>query len=272
MSLFRLYRIQVFQEQRDFLEPYPGGAAVLGEAIFEPLKLELKTRRYFAASFSRIDDQGVYFKFARKRIVKTIEFENDESIELEHEDNPFVEVVIDHALELCAISKNGKFASETDFSAARLRELLLLTPTIKKHHCDVVLDPIRDPADFLHFLTTASVIQKFYFETRRPNPIDADSFIKPLKELNQEAKAKKSRTSLEGTNLNKDILLKFTRAAASTGDDAGARLRLPHMKSFVNKSLGKSAIEFEWNGESLNQLIGKIRGVYKKVRDGLTLR
>lgn len=251
-------------------DDYPGGETMLRRVLEEGrLERTLKTRKYFLVGRQPIGDNAVLFKFARTRKVNTVDFDGDNFYKVAHPDHPFVHVLFDLKLQICAIERNSNFASDVDWSAQALAKLLAESHAVKRYDCEVTFDAIRDPTELIEYVRKASQIINVFFDVRRVNVFDPSDFVPALKKLNQEADAIKSRTSLDGAHIKNDVAEGLIRVSASTGEDAGATFRMVGHRDFTKKSLGRSFISVSWPediSETASQLLSAVKEAFRKVR------
>jgi len=233
------------------------------------LERTLKTRKYFLVAKQVINDNAVMFKFARTRKVNTVDFDGDDFYKVAHPDHPFVHVLFDLKLQICAIERNSNFSSDVDWSAQSLAKMLAESHVVKMYNCEVAFDAIRDPTELIEYVRKASQIINVFFDVRRVNVFEPNDFIPALKRLNQEADAIKSRTSLDGASIKNDVAEGLIRISASTGEDAGATFRMVGDRDYTKKSLGRSFISVSWPediSETASQLLDAVKGAFRKVR------
>ncbi|MBL4615479.1 MAG: hypothetical protein JKY27_11485 [Magnetovibrio sp.] len=154
-------------------------------------------------------------------------------------------------------------------SADLLSKLFLTSDFALKHQASINITPIRDPEDLISYIRKSSYVRNFFFEVRRPNASDAADFSHSIKKITQSSNSQKGRAQFNGLDTDKEITEDLVRSSASTGDDAGAILKMPGKKKLVRKSLGKNYIHFEWVGELNNlkqQISIKLKEVYYALR------
>lgn len=269
MRVFRLYRIQLFQKQLALFPRSWTPPEVLDSAMDEPLYLRLRTRAYYTEGMAKVPPY-VFFRFARTGNVKANAFVDGRPISVDYPDQPFVDVVINIATGVCAISRNYKFLSNQDASASRLAEVIQRTPSVLGVGAEVKIDPLRDPESLISQIRKAAAIYSMYFDVRRENAFDADDFVPGIKRLAGRSGAERARTHLLEGPLDKEVVEGLVRSSASTGDDAGVWLRLPWRSSVQKKTLGRSNVEFssEEDNVSAEELGAHMDFIYRKSRKG----
>ncbi|MDV7338596.1 hypothetical protein RYZ26_03240 [Terasakiella sp. A23] len=270
MEVYQIFRVQFFQYQSMLFVEFPEGREILRRVLAGTLERHLKTRSYYALEKQDAQHGNVYFKFARSRKVHTNEISQGEIVEKEHPDYPFVEVLINIELGVCAIGRNSDFSTSITHSANMLSKLFDSSVVSKELNAVATIDPIIDPTGFIEHLNNAELISKFYFEVKHPNAFDADDFVVPLKKLNKAGRSHYSRTILTGGNLDKEIAEGLSRSSASTGDDAGATMKLPESKKLVRKSLGKNHVFIEAKNkiiDNFTEFSNVLKKKYREVRN-----
>ena len=264
--VFHLFRIQIFQPQPHMYEEFPNPDQGIVEILESSPQRKLKTRSYYLKDVEKATHDTYFFYFVR---TKNLKYRDDNLNEQLLEDHPYIHILINNDIGLCAIEVNTDFANTTSTSAALLEKLFYTSEFAKRHQATINISAIRDPEDLISYIRKSSYVRHFFFEVRRPNASDAADFSKSLKKITLKSNSQKAKTALNGLDIDKDISEELVRSSASTGDDAGATLKMPNLKRLVRKSLGKNYIHLEWAGDARKlkkQLAEKIKEMYHELR------
>jgi len=264
--VFHLFRIQIFQPQPNLYEAFPRPEQGIVEILGSSPQRKLKTRSYYLKEVEKATADTFIFYFVR---TKSLKYRDDDLNEQQLEDHPYVHVLINYKIGLCAIEVKTDFAKSTSTSAILLEKLFYNSPFAEKHQASINISAIRDPEDLISHIRRASYVRHFFFEVRRPNASDAADFSQSLKKITLQSNSQKAKTSFNGVDIDKKVSEELVRSSASTGDDAGATLKMPHSKRLVRKSLGKNYIHLEWAGDIKKlkkQLSDRIKEIYHALR------
>jgi hypothetical protein len=248
------------------IEAFPDPEQGIAEIIDSSPQRKLKTRSYYIKGTEIIEDDTYFFYFVRS---KTLKYHDDDLQEKLLEDHPYIHVLINKKIGICAIEVKTDFSKSSSVSADLLSKLFLTSAFAKRHQASINIDPIRDPEDLISYIRNAAYIRNFFFEVRHPNASDAADFSQSLKRITKSTKSQKGKASFNGLDIDKEITEDLVRSSASTGDDAGAILKMPGKKKLIRKSLGKNYIHFEWAGELKNlkqQISQQLKEIYYALR------
>lgn len=220
-----------------------------------------------------MDDNGLYFRVGRTT-QSTIEvYENGAFADQEFETAPYTHVLMDVHLEICCIARKGRLAQTPRGIANQLTRLLNRSEAAGQRQAEFEIAPIFDPDDLINYLGRAVNVSKFWITFKRPNPFDANTdFIQPMQRLLNGAGATKGKTEIAGQDMVVESLEKLARSAASTGDDAVARLSLEPNQPTVKKSLRGNPVIIRQEDlsdmEQRQQMLQRMRDTYQRVRSG----
>lgn len=238
---FQLYRIQLFDVEPDMYDPAPSQPEVLRQLFPKRLERATRERQYFTAEHQIIDNDGVLFEFGRSSSMKRSDYDGKKFIEVEHPDYPHVLVFADYELQILAVEIKSRFASTIESTIKLLKKIISSDEIVRRYKFEVDIQPLRDPEEFIKHLEKASAVSKFFFSVGKPNVYNPElKFLRPIKRMNIEANSVSAKAELSGLNMKRDILVSLSRVAASTGNDAGAWLKIQGKKRFVRKSIGKN--------------------------------
>src|SRR5262249_36591359 len=105
------------------------------------------------------------------------------------------------------------------------------------------VDAVKDPEPFIEHLVYATQITRFTIHFRRPNPFDADrDFQVPAQRYLQQVNGTEGKTTISGRSLDAEPLAALSRAAAASGDNAGALMVLDGEGKPVYRQLQGNAV------------------------------
>jgi len=218
-----------------------------------------------------LDDKCGSFAIGRKSVTSLSHFdiETKNFIDSLSETSPYTIVYFNSSIGLLGIKRNYQLAPKESVVAKRIRELLSSTDIVRRSLTYVEVGAIKDPMSFINKLRSAYSIKKFTVTFGGPNPFDADEhFHKPMSIYLQEAEGKEGKTTIDGENLNSEPLAKMARSAASTGNNATARLKISSDERITSVSMrdnpAKVVVPKEMTAENINL---KLSDGYNKVRN-----
>lgn len=104
----------------------------------------------------------------------------------------------------------------------KLQKLLQATKVIEESRAKVDISVINDPTEFLEQIQAAAAVTKFQVSFSLPNVWDADKdFQQPFQETSREVGAEQAAATFKGEDLQRDSLVKLTRAAAAVLEEYG---------------------------------------------------
>lgn len=278
MLEFQLFRIKVFPPaQRSlFPEQQKTPQQILVDVVRSLPELEIrKGVVWHIGNVSEIDDEGFYFRLGRTSRATIEIYRDGKFLDQEFPVSPYTHVVLDTALEICAVARKTKLSKTPRRLANKIQRLLLASPLARETGTGIEVGAVTDPEDFIAHLWSAHSINRFWVTFTRPNAIDADrDFIKPMERLLKEADGHKGKTELEGESLETATLESLARSAASTGDDAGASIRTEaHQPKTRVRLTGNVAVvtnDEPQDDEEKRGLLWKVRERYHAIREGLS--
>lgn len=223
--IFTLYRVQVhFPPQGQLYGQLRSPVEVIQAALQEKPTVEHPKGSWHIGNVTVIPPNGLYFAIG-KQLSKQLG-ELDEDGDFRNQTSlvaPNTHAVLDLHYQVLGIAANSEVAPKPDSVARKLKKLLQQTAAVRDHGCLVSIDPITDPRDFLHRLEQAKAVTKFQVAYGLPNIWDVEEdFQKPFQKTAHEAGSERSVASFAGPALEKDVLMKLTRAASAIGKSAKA--------------------------------------------------
>jgi len=275
MLEFQLFRIKVYPSpQGKLFEGERTRPEIIRDSIFSLPSSELRTGLiWHIGNVTTLDQTGLYFRIGRTS-QSTIEIYNEAEgnfLDQEFETAPYTHVLVDVALELCAIAKKTRLSRTTSGIARQFMKLLDGSTRTQELNASFEIDELKDPEDFISHLRTAYAISKFWMRFSRPNAFDAnEDFIKPFQKMLNESDGSKGKAEIEGNNLKSDTLETIARSAAATGDDAGALIKLSEGASSIKKQLRDNPVNISEediaDNEQKQNLLQRVRNLYHKIR------
>jgi len=270
-----LFRVKFIQSQApalDFESISPQEMFV--KAIME--KPIIETREGYSwriGNVKNVNNQFGSFAVGRTMVTAIPHYDNESKDFTEEvsQTDPFTTVYFDTTLGLLGIKRNYQLSPTESSVANRIEELFAATHSVINTFYYVEVDSVKDPISFINKLRTAYAIKRFTVTFGGPNPFDADEhFHKPMSIYLQSAHGKDGKTTIDGENLNQDVLIQITQSVASTGNNAIARLQTASDEKVMSVSLrdnpAKIVISPDLTDES--EIHNKILAEYTKIRRG----
>jgi len=167
--------------------------------------------------------------FAIGRTTKATQAKFDVSsknfIEEVQENSPYTHVFFDCEIQLVLIGKNSILGRGTEGTANKIEQLFRSVEEVHNRGITVLVKPVLDPRGFIQKIHDCYAVKKFTAWFTGPNPLDADElFQKNLSVFAREAGADEGKASVQGSELNKDVLVEVTRSTVATGNKASASI------------------------------------------------
>lgn len=275
MPRFQLFRVRVLRPAQmvlpfDDAEP---GALLLNVLANRPAVEVRRGHTWHVGNLEQIDGTGFYFALGRttRSTVSHFDESTGNFVEEPFENAPYTHVVMDFRLQVCAIAAQARLSPTIPGIARQLARLF--TDAIDGDRAiSVQVDALKDPNEFLALLDRAHEVYRFSMDFVRPNPWDVErDFQAPLQRTLQEAAGTHGRATLEGGALNVEPLKRLARAAAASGDDAEAVMRMDaELKPIKRRLRENPVILTDEDAEDLERmkpsLLGRMREVYAGVR------
>lgn len=250
---------------------------VLVEAITRRPTAQLRSgSSWHIGNTVQLDPFGLYFALGRitRSTLAQLDERTGNFIEAEFPSAPYTHVFCDTAIELVGIAQKPDLARTTLGIARKLQKILNLTadPVL---NASFDIEPISDPNDFIKQIREAYAVRRFAITFALPNPFDVNrDFHQPMERLLRDATGRRGKTSLVGEELNPDVLEELARSAASTGNDAEARLiRTAQAKPERRKMRGDLVTEsIDGNLTTDNErrvVLERLRKLYSRIRGNL---
>jgi hypothetical protein len=276
---FYLYRIKInFPEQMRLFRERLSRPEIIQRLIISKPSSELYKGNYWhIGNVKQLDGKGGVFAVGKttKSILEKYDETTGNFIEEVDETSPYTHVVYDSELGVIAIAYKNKLSSTVNGIANKLRGLLQSSEITFEDGLTILLDPISDPKDFIDALMGAYSVKSFSISFTRPNPIDVEElFQKPMEKYLEVANGAEGLTTIKGEDLNSDTLVEMAKSAATTGNDAKAKLKPTIKDKLIKKSLKSNPAHFLLSEDEFTEEIAlnQVRKAYKTLRgnyDGL---
>lgn len=242
MIKFHLFRIKIQRgPQKSLFDEDISSSEILLRAIRSKPSEELrKGHMWHIGNVKDFGKTGIYFALGRttSSIVERYDDSKGDFIEEEFETAPYTHVILDHEIQVAAISKKTKLAPTVKGIANQLEKLINNYLKGEFPSCMATISQINDPDDFLKHIRQAYAVTRFSMDFGLPNPWDVEKdFQKPMEDLLKESDGDKGKTTVDGNDLNRETLEKLTRSAATSGCDAQAIMILKPEEKKIMKRL-----------------------------------
>lgn len=226
--LFTLFRMQVFvPEQLPLFISLREPAEFLKAALLEKPTVDHPKGSWHIGNVMDVPPTGLYFAIGKQlpRQVGTLDdsgdFQNFNALVA-----PNTHVLLDMHYQVLGIAKNSELAPASKTVAMKLQKLLQATEVIEESRAKVDISVINDPTEFLEQIQAAAAVTKFQVSFSLPNVWDAEKdFQQPFQKTSREVGAEQAAATFKGEDLQRDSLVKLTRAAAAVGKRAKAWIR-----------------------------------------------
>jgi len=275
MPSFYLFRLKVYQSKQKHLF----NADISRRDFIESLitqKPSAEIRKGYVwhiGNVRKIDDQGLFFALGRttKSNKEQYDEESGDFLEIADEESPFTYAVYDHQYSIVAIALKSKLSPTSKGVARNLQKLLNDHRYTRNNEFRIEIAEISDPEGFIEQILSAYAVVGFTLEFTEPNPFDVEKdFHAPMEKLLEETGGDKGKTNIQGDDLDKETLEKLSRSAASTGNDASARIRKEFGQRPVTRHMKGDIVNIVVEDykilEQAGNILSKIRQVYLAVR------
>lgn len=246
---------------------------VFKAAVLQKPSAELrKGYHWHIGNVSFFDESRGYFAIGRTTVSSVEKFDeiSGNFVEEEAEEGPYTHCVFDAAIGFVGIAKRSILSQTTKGIANRLTQLLSLADAVVENGVYVEILPIPDPNGFLNEIREAYRVYSFTATFRGPNPFDADEYFqKPLAVYLSASNGEKGKATINGSDLNKDVLIEVTRSTASTGNEASARIQksIRHKSVIVNLRGDPIKVRYDERKHFPEVVLNDLEGHYRKVRN-----
>ena len=234
--------------QSSFLHDALTPAQILLAAVQQKPSAELRQGyQWHIGNVHIYENNAGYFAVGRTTTstIEKFDAKSGNFIEEELEESPYTHCVFNPAIGFIGIAKKTNLSQTTKGIANRLEQLLSLAEVVQQNEVAVEVRPIPDPDGFLKAIHEAYRVYTFSATFRGPNPFDADEFFqKPLSVYLSAANGAKGKTTINGEDLNREVLAEVTRSTAATGNEASAR---------IQKSKRQKAITINLRGDPIKR-------------------
>lgn len=231
-------------------------------------------RAWSIANVEELEAGALHFRLGREgRRSLPVKSESGDFVEEDVRIAPFVDVVLDTPLEICAIADRREVGSPQGIGRI-LSDVLNASSVAREQNVTVAASPIKEPRVFLERIHAASAIYALWVTTNRPNPFDADElFVKPTANVVEAIGAQQAKTTFSGTKINgqSDALEELVKSTAANGGNAGARILERDQSKTVSVTLGTSlaSLSIEADAGLAQRALAKARDTYDRIRNRL---
>lgn len=247
---------------------------ILKRIIEQKPSLELRSGQiWHIGNIVVIDNDSLMFAVGRtaKSKIERLDANSGDFIEERSDTAPFTHAVIDLNYQILAIASRSTLAPTPANIASRVAQIINQSPILTEAGRDCEVLPISDPEDFIATVQSAYRLYVLTIEFGRPNPWDADEqFQKPMQNLLREADGKAGKTTVNGNNLNREVVEKIARSTSASGRDAKIHYQQHHRGRTAIKHLkGDTAkLRFDEDAaqpEAKQKLISLVRDLYNSI-------
>lgn len=269
-SLFRVKFIKPSQKSLFNEKITPN--ELLKSSVFEKPSAELRAGyQWHIGNVQLFNDSQGYFAIGRTTVASIEKFDevSGNFIKEDTEESPYTHCVFDSLIGFIGIAKKPNLSQTTKGIANRLEELLSLTDGVLKNNIIVEVRPIPDPDGFLKSIIEAYKVYSYTATFRGPNPFDADEhFQKPLAVYLSAANGQKGKATINGDDLNREVLIEVTRSTAATGNEASARVQKNKNQKTITVNLRGDPIKRRYDEKYHHPeiVINDLKNQYMKVR------
>lgn len=273
---FQLFRLKlVIPAQGEVFGADPmDRASILARALDERPTAQLRAGyQWRVGNVEQLDDHGFYFAVGRLSPGELPQFdpETRDFILVDLDQAPYTYALVDFGIGLLAVARNYQLSPRHVGIARPIASLLSQTDVVRELRGRVVVDPIRDPEEFIEYLRTAWAVTWFKMTFGLPNPFDVNrDFHRPMEKLLRDADGSNGHTTVRGDQLDPEVLEELARSAAATGEEASARMRSKEGGPLVRRSLTEKSVRLRQEEPRDNQsrfrLLETMRERYRSIR------
>lgn len=273
-SLFRVKFIKPFQ--KSLFNGNITSQELFKSAILQRPSAELRTGYHWhIGNVHLFNDSRGYFAIGRTTVSSIERFDETSGnfVEEATDESPHTHCVFDSSIGFVGIAKKPILSQTTKGIANRLEQLLSLADGVIENKIAVEVRPIPDPDGFLSAIKAAYKVYRYTATFRGPNPFDADEYFqKPLAVYLSTANGQRGKATINGDDLNRDVLMEVTRSTAATGNEASARIQRSKKQKAVTVNLRGDPIKRRYDEREHRPeiVLNDLENQYKKVRHNET--
>lgn len=274
---FELYRICLERPSQSDLfakppERFPNRSEVIRQAILSRPSIELKTVTWHIGNVTLSENDWIYFLIGKTSQKRFAHFD-EEALDFtyKHEDeSPFTHCIAQPSTGIVGIAKNSSVTQKVKTIATKLQNLLVISETVIESTYEVSVKDIADPFTFIQRLKSAAAIHKFQFYVSPSNPIDLEGrFHKLSKKFVDESEANEGKVSVQGSSLNREVIVETTASVSAAGDDASALIKPPDGGKSVRLNLKGNAVKVKVTETEIVEHTAEhvLEASYKKIQE-----
>nr|WP_128081148.1 hypothetical protein [Acetobacter persici] len=231
---------------------------------------EGKIFRWHIGNLKYFSNYTGYFAFGRTTRGKVEKFDETQAefLEEEQDESPYTHCVFDAEIGLVAIAGKYSLGKDTKEISKKLEKTLSLSYSIVRNGIKIEILPIPNPETFIKEIQSAYRIFSLTASFGLPNPFDADRhFQQPLAQLLAEAHGQKGKATIQGNDLDSDVVAEIAKSSASTGNTVSARIQRKPKEHARKISLHDNALKQSFPRDtSPEKIIQKITSIYMRLR------
>lgn len=263
--------------QGDLLKEDGDSVAIIKESFEKkPTATVARGSEWHIGNLSMLGTSALSFAMGRTMAVKSPQFDptNHNFLDEETQRAPYTLGIFDFETQVCGILRRQGVSQNANEISVKLATLLNASGAAQRHNSQIIVDPIFDPAPFLHQIRSAASVEKFTFFVSRPNPHDVDRLIQqPAERYTEQLNGTKTKIESEGENLDKDLVEDVANATAAKGDDASAVIRAEEggkrKKIRLRGSPLVEAVDEKDEFGIFSSMVSAATGAYRRVRNAL---
>lgn len=271
---FQLFRLKLLDPAQAEVFATGDRSSVLTQALNERPTAQLRAGyQWQVGNVEQLDEYGFYFAVGRISPGDVPQFDSEtrDFVRVDFEQAPYTYALVDFRLGLLAVARNYQLSPRHVGIARPIASLLSQTEVVSERRARVAVEPIRDPEEFIEYLRSAWAITWFKMTFGLPNPFDVNKdFHQPMEKLLRDADGTNGHTTVKGDQLDPDVLEDLARSAASTGEEASARMRFNEGGPLVRRSLTEKSVRLRQeeprDNESRFRLLETMRERYRSIR------
>lgn len=226
--------------------------------------------RWRVGNLKIYDNDLGYFAFGRtsKSKKEIFNYDSNEFLEEEQDESPHTHCLFNAKLGVLGIAKKYSLASNTNIIAKKLQKVLSKAFSIVEGHITVEILPIPDPKSFVEMIREAYRVLKFTATFGKPNPFDSDRYFQqPLAKLLAASHGEGGSATVEGDDLDREVVTEITKSSAATGNQVSAKIQKISKDSPQTIKLKGQPLTKSFSAhENPREMIQKLTSTYMSIR------
>ncbi|MBS1725134.1 MAG: hypothetical protein JST51_00320 [Armatimonadetes bacterium] len=251
MVEFKLYRIKVTQAKQVGLFTEDGRPEFLMNRIYRLFENPNPRRGWVVGNFSRISEHRLLFRIGRLSTHIAEYFEGGQFRLTEDNTHVSTTMLVDVKLGLLLLASRSELATDETILRS-FSKMLREQSDVDLEGIDFIFGPIRDPKEFVRKIKDAFSVRSLSVSFSKPNPPDTVKWIKLAEQIATETGARTGRVTLEGADMDRNVLEEIANSAARTGDAVDARIQNAQGEHIRKISADKNILSVQ-TGEHLTE-------------------